>query len=110
MQKRCKDCCKFDELRAQATSTAEREEVAKLKAQHIREIQADRAVNTRGNRLSELDARNPTCDGVGQLIKVQLDGMDQAKWKVPRNLGGWVCVCLRVCVCVCVRACVCVCW
>ena len=86
--KRCKECARLDEMKSQAITQEERNTVAALKAAHIKEVMADRAINVRGNRISELDAQRPTADGHAQMVKLMLDGMDQAKFKVPRNLEG----------------------
>jgi hypothetical protein len=46
----------------------------------------DREIETRSNLLSGQHAKHPTTDGLGQILKISIDGMDQAKFKVPRNL------------------------
>ena len=56
------------------------------KLKHLDEIAADRKVDVRGNTVSERGARRPEPDGAGQLIKMCMDGMDQAKFRCPRNL------------------------
>lgn len=38
--------------------------------------------------LSEDAARKPTVDGLNQVVKITIDGMDQAKFKTPRNLAS----------------------
>ena len=52
------------------------------------EVMGDRAVSMRGNKLAEKDAANPSPDGVNQILKITIDGMDQAKFRVPRNLAA----------------------
>ena len=49
-------------------------------------VKADRQVNVRGNMQSENDAVHLTPDGAGLMIKLMIDGMDQSKFRVPRNL------------------------
>ena len=85
--KRCKECARLDEMRLQAVDDAEKAAVAEKKQQHIDEVMADRCLNVRGNYFSELDAKSPSGDGYGQLLKLTVDGMDQAKFKCPRNLA-----------------------
>ena len=85
--KRCRTCAQLDEERLQAAGNDERFEVAAKKRKHIADIMADRNVSIRGNSTSEKDAANPSVDGLGQILKITIDGMDQAKFKVPRNLA-----------------------
>ena len=84
---RCRTCAQLDEERLQAAGNDERFEVAAKKRKHIAEIMADRNVSIRGNRKAEKDAANPSVDGLGQILKITIDGMDQAKFTVPRNLA-----------------------
>jgi len=84
--KRCKECARLDEERLLAVSTEERAEIARKKKEHIDGVMADRQVSMRANRIAEQDAQRPTVDGVGQLLKLTIDGMDQAKFRCPRNL------------------------
>ena len=48
----------------------------------------DRTVSVRGNRVAEECAKHPSIDGLGQELKMTIDGMDQAKFKVPRNTAS----------------------
>ena len=84
--KRCTDCAEIDALRSAAISDEERTDLARRKQQHISEVQDDRTCHVRGNARSERDARTASSDGVGQMIKLSVDGMDQAKFRCPRNL------------------------
>lgn len=86
--KRCRVCAVIDEERVQATSPDERAQVLKNKITHIQEISADRDVSVRGNRVAERDASQPSVDGINQILKVTIDGMDQAKFRTPRNLAS----------------------
>ena len=85
-QKRCKECARLDEERIQATTWEEKCRVAREKQAHIDCVMADRQVGVRGNHISEIDASRANGDGMGQMVKIAIDGMDQAKFKVPRNL------------------------
>ena len=42
----------------------------------------------RGNLLSENDSKKATSDGHGLTGKIVIDGMDQSKFKCPRNLAS----------------------
>lgn len=86
--KRCKVCARLDEERVQATTDEERMQIGRRKQEHIDEILADRAVTGRSISISEHDARKPNEDGHDQLMTITIDGMDQAKFKVPRNLAS----------------------
>ena len=55
---------------------------------HVAENKADRAVGVRANMLAEKHARDANEEGIGQLLKLTVDGMDQAKFKVPRNMAS----------------------
>ena len=86
--KRCKVCAKIDEERRQATTVEERAAVSQEKKNHIQAIMADRAVSVRTNRAAEEHAKVPSVDGDNQLLKITIDGMDQAKFRCPRNLAS----------------------
>jgi hypothetical protein len=86
--KRCKLCAKLDEERAQATTEEERMLIGQRKQSHIDEILADRAVTGRTITMAERDASRPADDGHDQVIAITIDGMDQAKFRVPRNLAS----------------------
>ena len=82
--KRCKVCAALDEARSKASSTEERQQLIKEKMDHITEIKADRAINVRGNLQSEHDSVSGRTQG-SEVLKITIDGMDQAKFRVPRN-------------------------
>ena len=86
--KRCKICARHDEERAQATSQEDRLRVGLEKRQHVEDVLADRNVSVRGNEIAERDAQCPSEDGLDKMLKVQIDGMDQAKFRCPRNLAS----------------------
>ena len=85
---RCKVCAKIDEERCQATKAEERAAIANKKKKHIEAIMADRAVSVRTNRAVEEHSQLPSVDGLNQLLKITIDGMDQAKFRCPRNLAS----------------------
>ena len=84
--KRCKVCAELDEMRSKASTNEEKLEYQQAKAQHVQEIKFDREVLSRSTRLAIEAARKPSIDGYQQILKVVVDGMDQAKFKCPRNL------------------------
>ena len=86
--KRCRVCARIDAERLLAVTAEERAEVVKAKGEHIRMVMADRGCSVRGNRIAERDAANPSVDGIGQILKINVDGMDQAKFKCPRNMAS----------------------
>ena len=88
--KRCKVCAKIDEERRQATTVEERAAVSQEKKNHIQAIMADRAVSVRTNRAAEEHSKVPSVDGINQLLKITIDGMDQAKFRPPRNFASSV--------------------
>ena len=86
--KRCRVCAKLDEERVAAVSTAEKLQVAVAKKEHINQVKADRQVSMRGTKMAEQDARNPSSDGLNQIVKITIDGMDQAKFRCQGNLAN----------------------
>ena len=86
--KRCDACARLDAQRTAATDPEEQLEIATLKQQHVDAVKADRLVSVRQNTITEQHAQHPTTDGFKQSIKITIDGMDQAKFKCPRNLAN----------------------
>ena len=48
---------------------------------------ANRAVSGRTNRAAEELSKVPSVDGINQLLKITIDGMDQAEFRCPRNFA-----------------------
>ena len=86
--KRCKRCAELDERRQKATSQAEKYECDEEKDEHINETKLDRLASSRSSHLSRQSFLNPTTDGFNHVAKITLDGFDQAKCKVPRNIAS----------------------
>ena len=86
--KRCKICAELDEWRSTATTAEERQEAQIAKDTHVSEVKQDRDIMVRSGKLAEQAAKQPTVDGFNQVVRVDLDGMDQAKFKCPRNLSS----------------------
>ena len=83
---RCATCAKLSEERKKATDPETKDEVTRRHNDHVSKVMADRSVATRGAHLSEEAARKLTGDGANQVLKITVDGMDQAKFRCPRNL------------------------
>ena len=82
---RCDVCCKYDLVRDQARGMGETEkaEAAILgKKRHLAEMFADRSLEVRLNRLSELSTTSGQTIQDCRVLKLDVDGMDQAKFKV----------------------------
>ena len=73
-----------------ATTETERAGILKAHADHLHVVQSYRATQTSLNHLSEEACSSMTgafaAGGTGRLMKVDVDYVDQAKFKVPRNL------------------------
>ena len=74
--------------RRQATTAEERAVVAQEKKNHVKAIMADHAVSVRTNRAAEEHSKEPSVDGVNQLLNITIDGMDQAKFQCPWSLAS----------------------
>ena len=48
------------------------------------DVFADRATDERANKLSRMSLQRGS-QQVGRIVKIDLDGMDQAKFMIPRN-------------------------
>lgn len=81
---RCAKCAEFAEMRRHAETEGEKASVQSMIDQHHQTIFADRAVDNRAARLSEESCRIGTLPG--RVLKLDIDGMDQAKFRIPRNL------------------------
>ena len=83
---RCATCAELSERRKKATTPEMKAEVQLAHKQHVDKVMADRRIGERGNHRSEMSARYPQSQGEGQVLKITVDGMDQAKFRAPRNL------------------------
>jgi len=80
---RCTDCARLCKVRKSTEVEAEREAANKAYAEHIQSVLKDRQLDTRYDVLCETHFTQCT---ESPLLKLDLDGMDQSKFKVPRNL------------------------
>ena len=89
---RCQRCAELTAARQAAIDDETKARVREEHAAHVNAVMADRAVSNRASAMSEHAARHLPHDGNNQIIKLTIDGMDQAKFKCPRNLAsskGW---------------------
>lgn len=85
---RCSLCAEMDEERKQCTTLQERQELDLRKQKHFQRHDADRSVNVRGNQLSSDPATFLSQNASLRVVKFMVDGMDQAKFRTPRNLSA----------------------
>ena len=80
---RCSECAKLQKLRREAKTAAERDQYQKDFETHLRGMFMDRAMDARYAKLSEESACGTLVDGT--ILSIAMDGMDQAKFRCPRN-------------------------
>ena len=81
---KCTICLHLAEQRSNAETQEERMQIDAEKNEHLNTIKRDRKVNTRGNQKgSDLGNFKPANRHEG-FAKLQMDGMDQAKFCIPR--------------------------
>jgi hypothetical protein len=68
--KRCATCAELDQEYSQALTKQEKDEIATRKTVHIAQVMQDRAVDTRGIKVSESDAARLTRSSSDLLLKV----------------------------------------
>ncbi len=81
---RCDTCAELSKARKEHPDKAEREKAGRKYKAHLNLMFDDRRLDMRLTFLSELST-SPSCSFQG-LLHVRIDGMDQAKFKCPRNL------------------------
>jgi hypothetical protein len=81
---RCATCARFSKARRDAATTKDKDHWAAQHGDHIAGVMADRRVDMRVRTLSSMHYAS----GVGgeSIMYMTVDGMDQAKFKCPRNL------------------------
>ena len=75
---RCSTCAEFSARCGKATCESDRSKLEKGQKQHLLNVHQYRLIQQRLNVLSETAGSN--------ILKIDLDGLDQAKTKFPRNL------------------------
>ena len=86
---RCASCAKYQAAREQATSKAQHDNVTSGHVEHLKTVFADRAVDARLAALStQAVSAVPSGQGMDDstILHILIDGMDQAKFKCPRNI------------------------
>lgn len=83
-QSKCNVCASLSEARAQALDALARAEVDKEKKDHLNVVMADRKVNVRGNKLASKPEVWFKESNEESFMKIQIDGMDQSKFTLPR--------------------------
>ena len=81
---RCTTCATLSKLRREHPDPDEREAAAKAYDAHLNRMFNDRRVDMRLTRLSELSTS--TTSSFAGCLHVRIDGMDQSKFKCPRNI------------------------
>lgn len=80
---KCTTCAQLAEERQQCLSKHDTDLVDARKTAHINSTMSDRQVNIRGNRLASRP-ENYKDSGPDTVMKLMIDGMDQAKCLLPR--------------------------
>ena len=88
--KRCRICASLDQERSQATSQAETADVIHRKKIHLVKVKQDRRLDVRTSFTAEQNAKHLNADGEGQVLKLSIDGMDQAT-----PCQGFACSCFN---------------
>lgn len=84
LQSKCTICAELSVARTEAIEAAARAELDLKKKQHLDVVMADRRVNVRGNKLASEEKVWKKTENDKCFMKVQLDGMDQSKFNLPR--------------------------
>jgi hypothetical protein len=82
---RCKDCARFSRMLEKAMGQ-EKLDIERARQSHLASMFADRRLETRLNSLSEASTKEG-CVQSARVLKLDIDGMDQAKFRLPRNVG-----------------------
>ena len=83
---KCTDCEKLKAWRRQCHSKADRELVEQKLQEHIRSMKADRQLDATINLQAQLSAKGEMIDPKKTVLSLVIDGMDSAKFKIPRRL------------------------
>ena len=82
---RCEKCADFCKQRREHPDPEERAKAHRGFQQHMQQMIDDRRVDCRLTRLSEMSCSDEAATSEG-LLHVRIDGMDQAKFRCPRNM------------------------
>ena len=78
--KRCRECARLDQERLQSTTEPEKMLIANQTHAHLLGIKQDRRIDMRTSEQSNSDALKLSETSSGLLLKLSIDGMDQAGW------------------------------
>ena len=84
---RCTMCAELSQRLATTHDEEVKAEIIATRDRHLTSMFADRDLEYRLNALSETSSSS-TCTFHGRVLKVDIDGMDQAKFKCPRNVSN----------------------
>ena len=86
---RCTVCATFTATIRKVVLSHERAQLERAQAEHIKNVRQFRQIQTRLNSLSEASTSTQgdgsQCSGI---LKIDCDGLDQAKTRYPRNLAS----------------------
>ena len=84
---RCTECAEDAERLAKTSDPETRADILTARDRHLASMMADRDLETNLDSLSEASCK-PTCSFPGRILKLDMDGMDQAKFRAPRNISN----------------------
>ena len=84
--KKCNDCQKLKAWRRQCHSKADIDLVQKHLQMHIESMKADRKVDAIMNLRAQQSAKGELLDPTQSLLSLAIDGMDEAKYKIPKKV------------------------
>ena len=83
---RCTLCAEISEALSKTNDPQQRSDLVETRERHLASMFSDRDVEMRIARLSEASCSSSRGSTSGRVLKIDIDGMDQAKFKSPRNL------------------------
>ena len=85
---RCTQCAEFTARMRRVTLQTERSQLEKAQSEHIKNVAQYRAIQSRLASLSEAATSSSGVDLQASVLKLDIDGLDQAKTRYPRNLAS----------------------
>ena len=83
---KCNDCAKLKAWRRQCHSKEDVELVQRHLEEHIRSMKEDRKVDATINMFAQQSAKGELTDPEKTVLSLVIDGMDEAKFKIPRRV------------------------
>ena len=84
---RCTQCCEDCKRLEKCSSPQERAEIMAARSRHLSSMLSARDLEMRENKMSEASCEGG-CSFLGHILKIDMDGMDQAKFRAPRNISN----------------------